>query len=439
MAQRGTERAVIGITLLALGLVLLSSGVAVPAGADAPRIRLISVSSEGVPGDSYSIEPSMTPDGRYIVFRSQATTLGVPASEELADHLYVRDRRTSTTQVLRGNAVGEPGRPMTGTNPTISADGRWVAFWSDESLTRGDTNGVSDVLVADRLTGSLEVASRTDGRSVSEPSGGWGPLAISGDGRYVGFATYDPMVRADTNGDSDVYVRDRATHTTKRVSVSSRGRQSDSYSDQPSMSGDGRFIAFYTSASNLVPDDLGPYPANVLVRDLRTGRTTLASASAIGGEPGGGFPSISTNGRYVAFHSGVSTLVSGDTNATTDVFVRDRLRGTTRRVSVSSTGAQLTHASFNPAISGDGRHVAFTYETVPPPFDRELAYVDVYVHDLATGVTNVIQSSSGYDLETDVPYLAISAHARHVIFHTTANLPGEDENNYWEDLFAWDR
>ena len=421
--------------LLTLGLCLIGSGIAAPAGAIGARICQISVNSNGEPGNDYSLEPSMSADGRYVVFRSLATNL-VPG-QPMSDAIYVRDRELGTTRMLGASATA-PDKGLSGVNPVISSTGRWIALWSDGRVGADGTSGVPGVYVVDRRAGDIELVSLPN-RGAPGPVDATfeNTLSVSRDGRYVAFATYSPLVANDTNQDSDVYIRDRLTDRTTRVSVSSAGRQGDGYSDHPSLSADGRYVAFSSSSKNLVRTDVGPYGGNVFLHDMRTGRTTLLSVSDTGAVGFGGWPSISADGRYVAFQGGPDTLVPNDTNGTSDIYVRDRLAGTTRRVSLSETGAELPRESFNPVISADGSHVAFNYVTVEPPYDGAPATLDVYVRNLNAATTTVTRSSSSYDAEVDVPYLAISASGHHVAFETNANLlPGED--NYWTDVFVRD-
>lgn len=244
---------------------------------------------------------------------------------------------------------------------SISADGRYVAFTSGASnLVPGDTNGRRDVFVRDNVAGTTaRVSVAADGSQADADSY---YTAISGDGRYVAFASdASNLVPDDTNGRIDVFVRDIAAGTTARVSVGSDGSQADGHSEWPQISGDGRYVAFFSGASNLVPDDTN-WKADVFVHDNVTGSTTRVSVGSDGtqGDADSDRPSISSDGRYVAFSSNASNLVPGDTNGSTDVFVRDVVAATTTRVSVNSDGSQAEGNSRQPSISSDGRYVAFS-------------------------------------------------------------------------------
>ena len=206
--------------------------------------------------------------------------------------------------------------------PSISSDGRYVAFYSYASnLVANDTNDKSDIFVHDRDTGTTTRVSAHS--SSAEGNASSLRASISSDGRYVTFnsAAFN-LVDSDTNGYRDVFVHDRQTNTTTRVSVDSNGAQGNNYSLDPCISSDGRYVAFYSLASNLVANDTNSID-DIFVHDRQTKTTTRVSVDS-SGEEGNHYsdiPSISTYGRYVAFASQASNLVVGDTNAHRDIFV----------------------------------------------------------------------------------------------------------------------
>ena len=190
--------------------------------------------------------------------------------------------------------------------------------------------------------------------------------SISADGRFVAFeSNASNIVPGDTNNTSDIFVRDLSTNTTTRVSVDSAGNQANKVSSQPSISANGRFVAFTSEASNLVPGDTNNV-ADIFVRDLLTNTTTRVSVDSAGNQGNlvSSDPSISANGRFVAFQSQGSNVVPGDTNNTNDIFVRDLLTNTTTRVSVDSAGNQANSFSQDASISADGRCVALDRKSV---------------------------------------------------------------------------
>ncbi len=220
-----------------------------------------------------------------------------------------------------------------------------------------------------------------DSSGVDGNGGSYEP-SISGDGRFVAFwSPATNLVPGDTNSKEDVFVHDRQSGTTTRVSVDSLGVQGNGASLFPSISGDGRFVAFQSRATNLVPGDTNGW-SDVFVHDRQTGTTTRVSvdSSGVQGNLDSSFPSISGDGRFVAFYSFANNLVSGDTNGRADVLVHDRQSGTTTRVSIDSSGIQGKSLSEHPSISGDGRFVAFeSAATNLVPGDTN-AKRDVFVH-----------------------------------------------------------
>jgi len=208
--------------------------------------------------------------------------------------------------------------------------------------------------------------------------------AISADGRYIAFESdASNLVAGDTNKATDVFVQDRRTGSTSRVSISSNGGQANGSAAAPAVSADGRYVTFSSTASNLTPGHTDQ-SWDVFVRDLRTSTTTWVSTSTLGTEgdsPVGSLMSvISADGRYVSFMSTAGNLVSGDTNGVEDVFVRDLRTGITTRASVSRTGIQANADSRLPQISADGRYITFfSYASnlIAADTNRE---ADVFVH-----------------------------------------------------------
>lgn len=313
----------------------------------------VSQSTAGVPGDSSSYGQSLSPDGRYVSFTSDATNL-VPDDTNGAYDGFVHDRRTGTTSrvTLTNRDTQADARSYA---PVISADARFVAFVSDATdVVPGDTNGVADIFLRDRQAGTTV---RVSGANADAPSDA---PAISADGRYVAFTSEAALVRGDTNGMADVFIRDMRTGSLRRVNVSATGAQADALTVSPTISGDGRFVAF-TSEAALVPGDTNGV-ADVFLRDLRAGTTVRVSSAADGGQATGGGsygPMMSADGRHVVFTSDATNLVAGDTNGVSDVFLRDLRAGTTVRAGLAADGGQADDGSYNGVVTGDGRYVAF--------------------------------------------------------------------------------
>ncbi|MCC6178287.1 MAG: PD40 domain-containing protein [Chloroflexi bacterium] len=317
----------------------------------------------GVPG-SYS--PALSADGRYVAFMSYATNLVAGDSNGLAD-IFIRDRQAGTTERVSVANDGSQARNTTGANipgsvsPALSADGRYVTFYSDSgNLVAGDTNSAADIFVRDRQMGTTERVSLASG-GIQANESSRGTAALSADGRYVAFMSFATnLVAGDTNGLVDVFVRDRQMGTTERVSVASSGSQANNMSDAPALSADGRYVAFMSFATNLVAGDTNGM-ADVFVRDRQTGTTERVSVASSGSQANNmsDAPALSADGRFVAFTSSASNLVPGDTHGMADIFVRDRQTGTTERVSVASSSSQANNMSADPTLSADGRFVAF--------------------------------------------------------------------------------
>jgi Tol biopolymer transport system component len=404
----------------------------------------VSVSSTGEQGGAFlwpwgdSWGNSISADGRYVAFASQADNFA-PGDRNYAWDVFVRDRLTGRTGCVSLSNEGQLG-DYDSWEPSISADGRFVAFVSGaDNLVPGDTNGRKDIFVRDRLTGRTEIISVSTGGEQGEQSR---TPSISADARFVAFVSEaSNLVPGDTNAVLDVFVRDRLTARTERVSVSSAGEQGDGPSDIPSITADGRFVAFSSQATNLVPGDTNAKD-DVFVRDRLTGRTEMVSVSTSGeqGDWHSRSPSISADGRFVAFHSFASNLVPGDTNAWDDVFVRDRLTGRTEIISVSTGGEQGDWHSRTPSISADGRFVAFVSSASNLVAGDTNGKEDVLMRDRVTGATERLSvSSAGQqgDKESDLP--CVSADGRLVVFtsYATNLVPGDTNNN--PDIFVRDR
>jgi Tol biopolymer transport system component len=290
--------------------------------------ELVSVDSGGVQGNGGSDFPSISPDGRFVSFTSQASNL-VPADTNDAFDVFVHDRQSGATDRVSVDSAGVEGNRDSADTSSISADGRFVAFESyATNLVPGDTNGTFDVFVHDRQSGGTERVS-VDSAGV-EGNDQSGSPSISGDGRFVVFRSpASNLVPGDTNSFPDTFLRDRLANTTERVSIGSGGVEGNLGGDQGSISTDGRYIAFGSLSSNLVPGDTNGVQ-DIFVRDRQLSTTERVSIDSAGSQADGycwtlWFAAISPNGRYVAFSSSASNLAPGDTNGQEDIFVRDVL------------------------------------------------------------------------------------------------------------------
>jgi Tol biopolymer transport system component len=345
----------------------------------------VSVDSAGVQGDddSGSGVLGISPDGRFVAFDSLATNL-VPGDTNGLGDVFFHDRQTGATERVSVDSAGAEGDGAS-LYPSISADGRYVAFTSEATnLVPGDTNAHRDIFVRDRLTGTTERVS-VDSAGAQADNDSLPPALLSADGRYVAFLSgATNLVSGDTNHEWDVFVHDRQSGTTERVSVDSAGVQADHFCVGLSISPDCRYVAFGSLATNLVPGWDGAYRFHVYLHDRLSSTTERVDVDSAGAAALGPSyaPSISPDGRYVAFDSDAYNLVPGDTNQRRDIFVRDRQTGRNVRASLDSASVQGDDDSTFPSISADGRFVAFASDaTNLVPGDTN-GYTDVFVRDL---------------------------------------------------------
>jgi uncharacterized repeat protein (TIGR01451 family) len=360
------------------------------------QIRRVSVSSTGAEADGASIDPFLSADGRFVTFSSAAANL-VPGDTNGANDIFVHNRQTRTTSrvSLRTGSAQARGDSVA---PVLSGDGRLIAFQSDAAnLVLGDTNRTADIFVRDRLAGRTTRVSVNSRRG--QAKGGSFSPALSGDGRFVAFQSEaSNLVARDTNQASDIFLHDRKTGLTTRASVTTNEAQANGASFDPALSADGRFVAFRSFASNLVPGDTNER-SDVFVRDRRTGKTLRVSVNPDGTQThvGSFTPALSADGRFLAFRSSSANLLPWDTNGVADIFVYNLLTAKLTRASVGASGAQANLGSFAPALSADGRFVAFySYASnlVQGDINRQ---ADVFIRNrrLETARTDLVLTAAG--------------------------------------------
>lgn len=403
---------------------------ALPNNADTIRV---SVDSDGKEGNGSSIMPAISGDGRYVAFTSEAANLVGGDTNEYMD-VFVHDRQTgATTRVSVASDGGQADGPSL--YPAISADGRYVAFASvAESLVGADAYGI---VIHDRVTG--ETSSITgDGWDY----GMFGLPSISGDGRYVAFMYQQvDLEREQPLGNIGVYVHDCRTGEAALISAAPGGTAADGHAAFPSLSADGRYVVFYSDATNLVEGD-GNETGDVFVHDRRTGLTSRVSVAVDGGDADGpSMPvaSISARGRYVVFTSMARNLVS-DTPAGPGIYLRDLLTGQTTPVPAPAGDYDM---SWHAAISPDGRYIAFLSTTVPPPPadpDEEGAPLiwGIHIHDRLTGETQAVKPAA-LSTEWGWVVLGLSAGGRYVVFASEFSDLVSDDTNDTVDVFVYDR
>jgi Tol biopolymer transport system component len=321
------------------------------------RTTLVSASPDGEPGNADSYSPSISADGSVVAFASEATNLDGGGGVGRPDVFLWHRGGMRVARISRGllGGLADGGSY----SPAVSGDGSVVAFASDApNLVVGDLNGLTDVFVwrHDPVTGLVSLL-RVLTRLLGEPKGNSYQPAVSAEGNVVAFASDAPnLVAGDDNDTIDVFAYDRSTGTTTLVSKGAGGKAADGPSFSPAVSGKGERVAFVSMAADLGSADAAQ--PNVYVYDRDAGAPILVSRGA-GGEPADSSsfsPAISADGRYVAFDSAASNLAGGDGNGDEDVFVHDTATGATTMV---PTAGGKDEQAFCPGISPDGAYVAF--------------------------------------------------------------------------------
>lgn len=420
---------------LAAGVSLTLLVMAGTASAAARHTARVSIADDGTQGNEDSLAPAISADGTLVAFESLASTLVLEDTNNVRD-VFVRNRSTHTTSQVSVATGGAEGNGPSD-EPAISANGRYVAFASTATnLVAGDDNAHSDVFLRDRTLHKTFLVSVSSGGTQGDGDS-FSP-SVSDDGRYVAFASEADNLAGNTSGHTNVFVRDRTLHRTYLVSPAAGGGAADGDSTLPSISGDGRYVAFQSVADDIVNGDTNT-SMDVFVRDRSTHQTFRVSVSSSGaqGNEDSGHPSITPDGRYVAFYSYADDLVPGDANATADVFVRDRTKHTTTRVSIPTGGGEGDEASLNPSISGDGSRVVFesTATNLVPGDGNGLQ--DVFIRNRsARTTTRVSVAAVGGDSDGTSQSAVISRDDRYVGFASGADdLVAEDTNGAF-DVFV---
>jgi Tol biopolymer transport system component len=424
--------------LLVLGLMLAVLASALPPALSAQGgTDRVSVDSNGEAPDGSSFAPAVSADGRYVAFASDASDL-VDGDGNSTTDVFVVDRTNGTTERVSVSTGGGEANDLS-TAPAITADGRYVAFTSAASdLVTGDGNSTTDVFVRDRELDTTERVSVDTGGT--DPNGGSSDPSISDDGDVAFASDASDLVAGDANGSTDVFVHDRQSDTTGRVSVDTDGGDPNGASSGAAIAADGHHVAFHSGASDLVTDD-GNGVDDVFVRDLQSGTTERVSVDREGADPDDASidPTLSANGRYVAFASSADDLVEEETNSSHDIFIRDRTAHTTVRASRGAGGGDPNGESFGAAISASGRYVAFGSAASDLTADDGTALADIFVHDREAGTTNRVSLDTERE-DPDGPSsgAAISADGRYVAFDSAAGDLVADDGNSLRDVFIHD-
>jgi len=417
-----------GICLLLLVALILPTGTqnALAAPGDT---TLISIDSSGIQGNDMSRFADISADGRYVVFESDANNLVSGDTNNTTD-IFVKDRFTGQVTRVSVDSSGAEANNGSG-GSAISANGRFVAFGSDASnLVANDTNNTTDIFLRDLqlgITTRISVSSSGDqANNVSDTQ-----IAISADGRFVAFVSdASNLVSDDGNGVADIFVRDTQTGTTELISRTSDGAVANGTSFDPAISDNGNIVAFVSTATNLDGNDTNGR-ADVFIRRRSNGQTLTVSISTDGfiANFGARDPSITADGRYVSFSSSATNLVSEDTFSYTHVYIRDLQTNTTTLVSRDSNESILVADTENSSFSPDGRYIAFEFDDKGDGLPLRW----IYVRDLVLGLTTVATPRPDEDTSPSMP--AISNNGV-LVFHSRAsNFVSGDANGVF-DVFA---
>ncbi len=416
----------------------------VPLPAPPGRTTLVSQQAGGGFPNNASAEPSISADGRYVAFASSATNVTGGGGPAPLPAVYVRDRqrgRTIRLPLPPGLAGGGQAR-----EPSISADGNVVAF------TYQPPSGLavpgSLVIAWDRATGRSQVASRT---AAGEPAAGSREPSVSATGRFIAYTSSNVKIVAGDGDNLDVFRYDRRARETDLVSVGFDGQPIGATSGAPSISADGSVVAYVSDGGDVITHTNTGSGPQVYVRTMGAGRPRQVSV-AIDSAPNGaaGAPAISANGRVVAFESAAPNLVDNDGNGAPDVFRRDLAADQTTLVSVTPDGDAARGQSRLPAISADGRMVAFQSTASdllgPAAFvpDAHLAAVatprtEVYERDVVLGDTVLISVARNGRPGGNISLLAtVGGNGRYVAFASTADTLVRNDRLQHADVFLRD-
>ncbi|HUI25704.1 MAG TPA: calcium-binding protein [Candidatus Kryptonia bacterium] len=406
---------------------------------------LVSVNAlETASANASSMLGAVSADGHIVAFASTASDLAPGDGNELND-VFVRDLTAGTTALVSIDTAGaasgdnESFGPPNG--PVLSASGRLIAFQSYAgNLVDLPTLGTTNIFIRDLEAGATTLASLDRAGTAGGNSGSSFPM-LSADGERVVFqSNASDLVEQSTNGTTNAFVRDLAAGTALLSLNRSASASGDAAAFSPVISADGNVAAFVSFASDLtgVPSS----GRNVFARDLTNGQTVLVSVNRDGTAAGNGdstAPVLSADGRYVAFESSASDLVDHDGNGASDVFVRDLVAGTTMLVSVNRDGtASGNLQSSNPVISADGQRIAFVSSASDLVANDANGTRDVFVRDLAAGTTALVSANadgtaSGNDA-SDSPTLSADGHL--VAFVSFAGDLVANDTNRLADVFV---
>ncbi|BAY27535.1 hemolysin-type calcium-binding region [Calothrix sp. NIES-2100] len=404
-------------------------------------INRVSVASDGTQSNNSSISstPKISANGNYIAFTSSANNLVVNDTNSRQD-IFVYDLTTKQTTRV---SLASNGTQLfnDSSNPSISADGSFVAFITYSSyVSNGLLIASDDISIYNRTTAqTTRINNATDGSRANSRS--FNP-SISGDGNYITYTSAATnLVLNDSNSADDIFVYNRNTGETTRVSIANDGTQANASSSLASISADGRYIVFQSNASNLVANDINAQ-TDIFLYDRTTSNITRVSVASDGTEANGNNygASISADGGYIVYSSAASNLVANDNNNRSDVFVYDRTTKQTTRISIASNGTEGDDSSFSPSISSDGRYITYISAATNLVANDSNFQSDVFVYDRNTQqTTRVNLAGNGTQANFSSSSPSISGDGRYVAFDSLANNLVLNDTNNGRDIFVYDR
>lgn len=399
-------------------------------------VERVSVSSGGAQSDGLSRQFDLSRNGRFVTFMSDATNL-VAGDTNAARDVFVHDRTTGTTTRV---SVASDGSEADGESNAgeMSNNGRYVAFHSAAAnLVANDTNASNDVFVHDRETGETRRVSVTSAGTESDAGGAW--PSMSRGGRYVAFRSgATNLVPDDANGLGDAFVHDRKNGRMIRVSVTELGGDADAAALRHDISPNGRYVSVLTRATNIVAGATTG-AANIYVYDWKRGRVALATIGW-NGEPANGDSGqmgFSEDGHYMAFSSWASNLVPDDTNETADVFVWSRIDRSITRVSIGESGEQANGESSGGHLSPEG-HLVYFRSAASNLVDGDTnGFQDIFVHDRTTKETRRVSlTAAGAEFNADAYRPIVRKNGRLVSLFTLADNLVAGDTNVADDVFV---
>jgi len=399
--------------------------------------ELISVSSSQVGANDESSAAAFTRDGRFVVFESAATNL-VPNDTNAKRDIFLRDRLLHTTVRV---SVSTSGTEANGDSfsPSISKDGKLVVFASNASNLVAESTGYGQVYLRNLETNETRCISVNAAGEMGNTYGA-SPM-ISADGKYAVFQSYaSNLVSDDNNEKDDIFLCNLQSHAIERVSISSNGDQADRMSYSAAVDGNGSHVVFQSQATNLVTNDHND-ASDVFLRDIQKRTTVRISVSSDNSEANyaSGSPSINEDGRYVVFSSSANNLVANDTNDKTDIFLRDIESNTTKRLSISSASEQANDSSYYPHISSYGAYVVFdSFASNLVPTLGATPYSQVYIHDVKSGRTACISKNLSGEYAGGTSNWPFVGSGKYVSFQSYASDIVSNDTNGKRDIFLVD-